>query len=635
MVSTLKVISILLCSSFWTQYGECISGEKGLLHSSDHTVPTAATKLATATRATRTPTETDIIDTNLGGFVSHVMKVVTPIIQKIGVNATTTHGESHHHGKISLRRHLDVGDFEEINEILEGAVISIPDQTVTANALFTLTLDLKNLKCFAFSVGDIVINYILDNNQRLQMTLDVIELGLTCSLNYDYRYSSSSGSGEADAFTDNSSAKLSFSFESSDFTSRPPSNFNLKSCGNEPEDSRVYIDVTDIDLRGEVVSSISMVFNELIATAIKANVEDIGCSAIVDEVDPLGTELIDTANELINPYLEQLSAEYADPLYAEKTLVVPETMDLLDFGDVKNELGDLVTFLADAVSEFLSIGQGSDTTDISNVTSLGNESSAVVEEKLKINKFIREFLLEDRALLLNVSDLDLEFAPDGIIYEGEDELTYTKIILENIKIYGLDTFTAFDPLSDIGKYTLQSNVGLSYLEVEATLVIDIQPSTPGSEGVLEQITIRAGVEDVAATVSAFLAIDQEKLESLTLGNLLDIERLPGCLLSTIFGAKITGFNVTVGNIRQPVTAGFISVGIDRILSNVVDPLFIMYEAVILKALPNIFQTLFRNIINNDLIASFLDDPDNTICTDESSIVSTKRHLLEKMFQHKL
>jgi hypothetical protein len=78
-----------------------------------------------------------------------------------------------------------------------------------------------------------------------------------------------------------------------------------------------------------------------------------------------------------------------------------------------------------------------------------------------------------------------------------------------------------------------------------------------------------------------------------------------CLLSVLFETQVAGLEVSIGNIREPVLEGFVSVGIDRVVSNSAKAAFIMYEAVILQSIPSMFQSTMRDMLNQNVLESFV------------------------------
>jgi hypothetical protein len=120
----------------------------------------------------------------------------------------------------------------------------------------------------------------------------------------------------------------------------------------------------------------------------------------------------------------------------------------------------------------------------------------------------------------------------------------------------------------------------------------------------ERVFIRFGVDDVSAVISSLLAIDQDLFGALRVGSLLYSDNLLPCFWSSIFKSEISIFEASVGNIQEPTLEGFISKGIDNIVTQSVKAAFLMYESVVIRALPNIFQTTVRSLVNEAFFHSY-------------------------------
>ncbi len=48
-----------------------------------------------------------------------------------------------------------LGDFDELNELLVGAMIKLPDVSISTNAI---SVDMTNVRCTDFNVEDIIVN---------------------------------------------------------------------------------------------------------------------------------------------------------------------------------------------------------------------------------------------------------------------------------------------------------------------------------------------------------------------------------------------------------------------------------------------------------------------------------------------
>jgi hypothetical protein len=114
----------------------------------------------------------------------------------------------------------------------------------------------------------------------------------------------------------------------------------------------------------------------------------------------------------------------------------------------------------------------------------------------------------------------------------------------------------------------------SYLIIELGVTIDMKLSTKpdaifqgaSDENIVEKVKILFGVDELDAVVSVLLAIDQDALGSLKLGPMLDTSNLSPCLLSTVFDVEILDLSVSSANIREHTLDGFVTAGIDRIVT---------------------------------------------------------------------
>jgi hypothetical protein len=198
-----------------------------------------------------------------------------------------------------------------------------------------------------------------------------------------------------------------------------------------------------------------------------------------------------------------------------------------------------------------------------------------------------------------------DFANAGILYKGHDALAKTTIQLDSVRMVGLDTLTQFEPLDNVGRYTLQNQIAWEYLAFELEATIEIKPSTlensiiasPGDTRVLEQVQIFFGIDDLVADVGLLAAMNQDLLESLRFGSLLQMENIMPCLLSTIFQMELSTFSVEANDILTPNLNGFVSNGLDRVFSDAMDAAFLMYEKILLNASPAFFQKEIRSILN--------------------------------------
>ena len=87
----------------------------------------------------------------------------------------------------SLKR--DLGDFDALNELFKGVVISLPDiNELNAGSLLGLDLLIwiNNMKCFDISVDDIIIRHEPVGITEYDLSIEIIDLAISCDL--DWRY---------------------------------------------------------------------------------------------------------------------------------------------------------------------------------------------------------------------------------------------------------------------------------------------------------------------------------------------------------------------------------------------------------------------------------------------------------------
>eukprot|EP00978_Attheya_sp_CCMP212_P013395 scaffold33693_cov49-Attheya_sp.AAC.10 len=493
------------------------------------------------------------------------------------------------------RRNVLVGDFDGLNGLIKGAVIRLPDFEVSQNLIKLYT---SNLLCKDFAIGDISLSVIdqdkTPGRQTVTVELNIEQLDMTCE--FDYTYDTTIvifGRGSAEVLSYNNAATIRMVFSSPNFDTHPPDSLTVESC--EPK-----LSIDDMNFRGGIVAFIL----DMIESRLRNTLENVMEEAICQELDSMATTNVAAILTLLGNKLSEYPANIEiDSLAAEKALVVPPGTTLIDFG--------LSVWANSALEEAISY-LGADAKD----------HNGWRESDMNINILLRNNILQDGAFVVNISDLP--FVQDGKLWEGHDRLTQTAITLNSVRLLGLDTLRRFEPLAGVGNYTMRSGLSWEYLTFDFDITIDIRPSSledsfitnPGSTKISERIKVKFGIENLEATIAILLAIDKEKIEELQLGSLLDTNEVLPCFVSTLFEIAFSSFSVDAGNIQPPTLEGFVSVGIDRIVSDAIDGFLIMYEAALLEAVPSFFHTTVRELIQNKL-SDTLDSR-----SDECSIIST-------------
>ena len=172
-------------------------------------------------------------------------------------------------------------DFDEFRELFSKATIFLPDFETSQTILFAdLVVKARNIKCFNIVLGDIQIEYGLVSPQQLDFRVDINDLDLLCTLDYDWAYSFFNGAGVATITLDNNYASTTVVFESPDFATQPPVSSRVETCS-------AIITITDMDFSGSVTDQVLNVFESL----LRGYVEEAVQGTVCDELDSLGTTL--------------------------------------------------------------------------------------------------------------------------------------------------------------------------------------------------------------------------------------------------------------------------------------------------------------------------------------------------------
>ena len=360
-------------------------------------------------------------------------------------------------GRVSSHRHLEIGDFAELNTIFEGAEILLGDATASTRvAGLPLNLDMSNIRCKDISIGDFLIGYTKRSLQRLEMGMEIVQLDLSCTVDFTYKYSVfPRGSDSVEAFTNDNGVAIAMVFNSENFDEFPPNEIVVEGC-------TAKVDVTDLDFVGGGFDQV--IFNAietLLRSTVESEVNALICSEMSSLGDTFGQSLLDLVDETLEPYFAPLPPNYADPLFAENNMAVPDGKNLLDLSNTEEVVGGWFNDVLQEIDALL----GTVVDDPDSPTGTGRD--------LGVNKLLRENVLDsDRAL--TIASEDFEGILDSSVFEGHDRVTQTNITLDQLKIFGLDTFTEIKPLRDIGKYTLQNDFSWRFLTVEVDLSFTIK-----------------------------------------------------------------------------------------------------------------------------------------------------------------
>jgi hypothetical protein len=227
------------------------------------------------------------------------------------------------------------------------------------------------------------------------------------------------------------------------------------------------------------------------------------------------------------------------------------------------------------------------------------------EQDLAINIFLRQHFLDESG----VFSLDTS-SGDMLLFASQDKLLQSSVSVESIQISGLDSFTTFHALQDIGNYTVGSQLSLQYVSVQIQVVVDIGISTAPDSALTSSTPIRAvetvqvalELQHVDVSAALFLAMDKAKLNEFEIGNLLQFATLFSCFLEVLVEMALASLNVAIADFGDLRFSGFASPGFDRLVSSIVQAAFVLYKPTLLRALPVAFQGDIRQALNNAIFA---------------------------------
>lgn len=516
-------------------------------------------------------------------------------------------GTSFHHGPFSNDKRIlqsASSNFENFNNIFENASIHIPEEFQVSEkvAFSTLEMTIRNIKCYDMYVEDISVDHQQKSDTEYLVTVGVTNLDLSCEMDYDYSYGILSGDGWVQIETENSDVVSTIGFTSSDFDQSPPTGSTIDSCFSN-------VQIKNLDFEEDFASEVLEVFQGLIRTTVEVAIGDVAC----EELSVLGTavvgNMVNLAGDQLEPYLDGLSEARSDPLYLEHNLNLPDGLKTLNLQDTEGPVGKTVH----EILRFLD-------------TKLGTATSST-EDELVINSLLRSFVLEDDGSL-RLDSSSISTVTNPTLFEGHDRLTEFTIVLDEARLYGLDSITRLNSFRSIGKHTLQNELTWDVLKFEFDMILDMKPSTlddailvdPTSPGISERFTIDFVLNNIDVEASLLMVLDEDAMGSMKLGPLFDTDNLLPCLLSIVKELELSGLDVDPLYINDgPAVDGFLSSGFDRLISDSIEAAFTMYKGSLRAATPNMFQTTIRDIINDFIFRSFFGDGTSSTCPEAQPV----------------
>ncbi len=495
-------------------------------------------------------------------------------------------------GATQRRNQVDNGDFDRLNKLLETVSINIEDDMEVTEriGLIDLTLMVDSLVCRDLSIGDIGIAHSTFGN-KIDVNIAVNGIDAVCEIEYDYKYGLLSGTAKAEILTYGNAADTVIEFVTYDDFSVTSS---VPRCV-------IDIEIDDVNfIDPDFASSVMGVFVNPLSTLIEKEIEKFACSSLQTQgVNFLNEDLFTMISESLIDFTTSESTGVSDAASMESNTDFDITKALNFRKIADTEIGNLFEVALVQLDQLFG----------------GND------EELGINNLLRSYILnENGAFVLKFDGL----LKDASSFELHDKLTKTRISLEEVRVYGLDSLTKFDPLVVVGDHTLRNEFSWKSLRMEIDAVLDMQSSSlenailkqnegSSQDGIVEEITIQIGAENIDVVASLFALIDIEGLEGLTFGSVLSLTDtaddtwLISCLMSAVQDLRFAELSILPEQINLPRLEGFLDDGIDRIISKLAEIAFEMYHDFLVEdILPIMMQSTVKTFAN-DLLEKMLED----------------------------
>ena len=216
---------------------------------------------------------------------------------------------------------------------------------------------------------------------------------------------------------------------------------------------------------------------------------------------------------------------------------------------------------------------------------------------LRINTLVKDNLLDsDGAFSLSFQDVSVEV----------DQMALS---LDEVRITGLDNFQSIKLLDPLGPQTLSNEFAIGSLGIEITASVDILSTADPPQ----EVTFSFGLSNLSFSVILFATIDVDKVGGLELGSIVNTGDLLSCILSTFDQLIVPRISINSADLQKPSVAGLFADS-SSVLSSTIDRVWEQFQLTIDEALPILFDTSIRKIINS-VVDNILTD---AICPERDS-----------------
>jgi hypothetical protein len=538
---------------------------------------------------------------------------------------------------LSLRRILTSSKFEAFNMFLKALTVHVPPITDVIADLprpFTQVLiDITEMKCFNMALYDANVKFVRIDAKEIRPTINLSDIAVDCTFNWNYNYDAKllgwvQGSGSAILQFHQADLTTTMAIKSpTTLELEFPTQVDVLQCGAD-------FQIKDMTFFGSVQANMADSFEGKVRETVKTQANEAVCEKIMS----LDADL-DTMVKLVATSMSDVLKEFDDGAQGEDsmTLQVPSVPDDVTLFDFSQE--NMFTSLLDRVRSVFYVGdrnqnnvrrslqaQVSGNRDggfsldemLSGISLEGltqmltTFASATGEEGaggLDVNQLIREKMLDYKGLF------DIPMA-GMLLFEGLDEFMETEVTFASGKIKGLDSISELTVLEVVGPQQLRNKVALDNIEIEIDLKIKTKaastseflqwdPQVAGDQPA-KLVTLKTGASGISVDFMLFLGIDQGYIQNTTLGTLLMSDSIATCAINAIYALKLSDFAAGIVDVKTPTIDGFDSPGINQLLTETVDGMFMLVKQFVLSWTPLVFETEIKAMVNS-MIENFLKD----------------------------
>lgn len=517
------------------------------------------------------------------------------------VTATALHGTPSVNGQFEVLEVQDnvLDDGENSNSALENLNrflsetsfwlpnIDLKEDNDVANVFLPKWsyFDFQEIKITDTKIGFIEHQFEKKDNSEWNYLLQVKGVQLRARTTFRYLPFFFSNRGQIKGSLLDSSFKLKLKMKSPDFSRRTVDKIYVDEC--ETDFTLGFLDVSG-NFVNEVLSAIANFLQNFVEDMLGGAV----CTSLQEKL--IGTPEFQTNltwalgnfSELVEPYysdsdeaLDTQNPDYDSPFSTQ--LVDRDTT--VDYTDPETDLGWAYSLINKMVEE--------------NYGVMVPDEYGVLETDLGVNIKVRDDLLEDGKFLLVDEIEPVDFS---------DENNNYTLNVDYIKVFGLDTFTKFNPL-EAKDNTIKSAFSLRNIRSETKITVDtktIKEVTKSSDAfqfnlptAYEDVTVEFGADDFEALAEAQVMVDQDRFSEIRIGSLVKVNSILPCIMYTLSAFDLKNLEIGARTYILPEVNKVFDSSLGRFVNDGIKFAHDVAYPLIYDALPRIITTEIRKMIN--------------------------------------